>query len=117
MPDRLAEHSGDNPLGRPFEELPGKTAADTVAHVEKLADTEVVQQTQLIIGESAQGSSTGSGPLDSPPFALRWSIVMQRKSFLKCSIALNTAVGQLLTREFRPPPGVTSNGKPEPTSS
>jgi hypothetical protein len=30
---------------------------------------------------------------------------------------LNTAVGQLLTFEFRPPPGVTSNGKPEPVSS
>jgi hypothetical protein len=27
---------------------------------------------------------------------------MQRKSSLNTSIALNTAVGQLLTREFRP---------------
>src|SRR3989475_4909607 len=27
------------------------------------------------------------------------------------------AVGQLLTREFKPPPGVTSSGKPEPASS
>jgi hypothetical protein len=42
---------------------------------------------------------------------------MQRKSFLNTSIALNTAVGQLLTREFKPPPGVTSSGKPEPTIS
>ena len=30
---------------------------------------------------------------------------------------LHTAVGQLLTREFRPPPGVTSSGKPLPVSS
>jgi hypothetical protein len=30
---------------------------------------------------------------------------------------LNTAVGQLLTREFRPPPGVTRSGKPDPASS
>ena len=32
-------------------------------------------------------------------------------------MALNTAVGQLLTREFKPPPGVTRSGKPEPASS
>jgi hypothetical protein len=35
---------------------------------------------------------------------LRWSNVMQWKSFLKASIALKTAVGQLPTFEFRPPP-------------
>jgi hypothetical protein len=29
---------------------------------------------------------------------------MQRKSVLNASIALNTAVGQLLLREFSPPP-------------
>src|SRR5262245_38598886 len=40
-----------------------------------------------------------------------------RKSFLNSSIALITAVGQLLTREFKPPPGVTNSGKPEPASS
>jgi hypothetical protein len=42
---------------------------------------------------------------------------MQWKSFLNASIALITAVGQLLIREFKPPPGVTSKGKPEPASS
>jgi hypothetical protein len=42
---------------------------------------------------------------------------MQRKSFLKTSIALKTAFGQLLMREVKPPPGVTSSGKPEPISS
>ena len=61
--------------------------------------------------------STGISPLDSPPFALRWSIVMQRKSFLNSSIALNTWVGQSLIREFKPPPGVTRSGKPDPASS
>jgi len=54
--------------------------------------------------------------VDSPPVALRWSIVMQRKSFLKTSIALMTAFGQPAIREFKPPPGVTSSGKPEPAS-
>jgi hypothetical protein len=48
---------------------------------------------------------------------LRWSIVMQRKSALNASIALKTAVRQLLTRELSPPPGVTSRGKPAPLSS
>jgi hypothetical protein len=42
---------------------------------------------------ASHGLSTGTGPVDSPPLALRWSIVMQRKSFLN-AIALKTAVGQ-----------------------
>ena len=41
--------------------------------------------------------------------------LMQRKSFLNTSIAFITAVGQLLTREFSPPPGVTKSGKPDPS--
>jgi class 3 adenylate cyclase len=38
----------------------------------------------LIEFGSVVGSSnaTGTGPVDSPPLALRWSSVMQRKSFL-----------------------------------
>jgi hypothetical protein len=67
--------------------------------------------------KASHGSPVGIGPVDSPPLALRWSIVMTRKSFLNASGALNTAVAQLLTREFKPPPGVTSNGNPAPTSS
>src|SRR6202008_4034204 len=60
---------------------------------------------------ASHGLSTCTGPIDSPPLALRWSMVMQRKSFLNASIALITAVGQLLTRELSPPPGVTKRGK------
>jgi hypothetical protein len=56
------------------------------------------------------------GPVDSPPVALRWSMAMQRNSPLNSSIALMTAVAQLLMREFNPPPGVTSSGKPAPAS-
>src|SRR5438132_13865063 len=66
---------------------------------------------------ASHGLSTGTGPVDSPPLALPWSVVMQRQSLVNSSIALITAVGQLLTREFKPPPGVTSSGKPEPASS
>src|SRR6266852_3805016 len=32
---------------------------------------------------ASHGLSTGTGPVDAPPLALRWSIVMQRKSFLE----------------------------------
>ena len=32
--------------------------------------------------KAPHGSLIWTGPLDSPPLALRWSIVMQRKSFL-----------------------------------
>lgn len=67
--------------------------------------------------KASQAFSVGTGPVDSPPLALRWSIVMQRKSFLNSSIALIAAVGHMATRELSPPPGVTNNGKPEPTSS
>src|SRR6516225_11393178 len=55
--------------------------------------------------KASHGSPVGIGPVDSPPLALRWSIVIQRKSFSKASGALKTAVGQLLTREFKPPGG------------
>ena len=46
-----------------------------------------------------QGSSTGTGPVDSPPVALRWSMVITRKSFLNSSGMLITALGQ--TRDAR----------------
>src|ERR1700737_1469392 len=115
--DALTKHGGDDTLGRAFEELPGKTAADAETHIEELAVAGRALSPSWSPAKAPHGSSTGIGPLDSPPLALRWSIVMQRKSFLNASMALNTAVGQLLTREFSPPPGVTKSGKPEPASS
>src|SRR6266851_65349 len=51
VPDALAKHSSDDTLGRAFEELPGKTAADAVTHIEEFADAEVVRQPQLVVGE------------------------------------------------------------------
>ena len=44
MPDGLAKHGGGDTLGRSLEELAGKAAADAVAHIEELADAEVVHQ-------------------------------------------------------------------------
>ena len=51
MPNGLAEHSGDDTLGRSLQELAGKAAADAVAHIEELADAEVVHQPELVVGE------------------------------------------------------------------
>jgi hypothetical protein len=43
---------------------------------------------------------------------------MQRYSFLNSSIALNgTFSVKKEIVEFKPPPGMSSNGKPEPVSS
>ena len=85
-----------------LQQRPGKAATNAVAHVEELVDPEVIHEPELVVGERLPGWSTGTGPVDSPPLALRWSIVMQRKSSLNSSMALITAVGQLLTREFKP---------------
>ena len=63
------------------------------------------------------GSSTGTGPVDLPLVALRWSMEITRKSFLSSSGMLITAFGQLRMRELSPPPGVASSGKPVPTSA
>src|SRR5260370_26014271 len=51
VPDGLAEHSGDDTPGRAFEELPGKTAADAVTHIEEFTNAEMVHQPQLVVGE------------------------------------------------------------------
>ena len=66
-----------------------------------------------------QRNATGgesTGPVDSPPVALRWSMVMMRKSFLNSSGMLITARAHTAMQEFRPPPGVARSGKPEPIS-
>ena len=67
--------------------------------------------------KALHGSSTGTGPVDSPLVALRWSMVITRKSFLNSSMMLITAFGQFAMREFKPPPGAASSGKPEPISA
>ena len=55
---------------------------------------------------------------NSPLLALRWSMLMTRKSFLNSSMMLIAAmVDQLRMREFKPPPGVANSGKPVPIST
>ena len=117
MPDRLAQHARDDALRSPLHQLQGERAADAVAHEEELADAQMVHQPQLVVRECAPWVVDRDRAGGFAMLALRWSIVMQRKSFLNTSITLKTAVGQLLIREFKPPPGVASSGKPLPTSS
>jgi hypothetical protein len=49
--------------------------------------------------------------------ALRKSAAITRYSPLNSSIGLKGWVARPATVEFSPPPGMTSSGKPEPTSS
>ena len=51
MADGLAKDRGDNAVGRPLHQLPGKAAADAVADEEEPLDPEVVHQAELVIGE------------------------------------------------------------------
>ena len=53
VPDRLAEHGGEDALGGPLDQFEGKTATDAVAHEEEFADAEMVHQPQLVVGEGA----------------------------------------------------------------
>ena len=55
MPDRLAEHPGNNAIGRPLHQLQRKRSADAVAEKEELANAEVVHQPQLIVGKGIPG--------------------------------------------------------------
>jgi len=100
MPDGLNQHASDHALWRPLHQLESEATAYAVAQA-----------------KAFQGSVAGIGPADSPPLAFLWSMVMQRNSSLKISIALKTEVGQLAIREFNPPPGVSSSGNPLPASS
>src|SRR5438105_8517128 len=51
MADALAEHGGDDAVGRPLHKLPSKAAADAVAHIKEFADAEVVHQPELVVGK------------------------------------------------------------------
>ena len=51
MPHRLAEHCGQDALGRPLDELQCEGPADAVADEQELLDSEMVHQCQLVVGE------------------------------------------------------------------
>jgi hypothetical protein len=51
MADGLAEHGGDDALGRTLQQLAGEATADAVAHEEEFADPEMVHQAKLVVGE------------------------------------------------------------------
>jgi hypothetical protein len=114
VPDRLAQDSGDHACRRAFHQLHPERAADAVAKEKELADAEMVHHAELVVGEGVPRivERNRAGRLAVGGVAL-----VTRKSFLNSSMMLITAVGQLLMREFRPPPGVASSGKPEPISA
>src|SRR6266850_6120460 len=55
MADWLAEDGGHDALGGPLHQLPGKAAADAVAHVEELLDAQMIHQSELVVSEGAPG--------------------------------------------------------------
>jgi pimeloyl-ACP methyl ester carboxylesterase len=70
------------------------------------------------------GESTGPVSVDNPwdafaddQLGLMDHLGIREFFYMGYCTALKTAVDQLLTREFKPPPGVTKSGKPEPVSS
>jgi hypothetical protein len=47
----------------PLHQLPGKAAADAVAHVKELADAEVVHQPKLIVAKRISGPPQAGGTM------------------------------------------------------
>src|ERR1700720_4884898 len=66
---------------------------------------------------ASHGRSTSNRPEDWPPLALRRSAAITRNSPFNSSNGLNGCVASPATVELSPPPGITTSGKPEPTSS
>src|SRR6516225_6939675 len=114
VPYRLAQDGGDHARRRAFHQLHPKRAADAIAEEKNWRMPRWSITPSWSSAKASQGLSTGTGP---PLVALRWSMVITRKSFLNSSMMLITAVGQMLMREFKPPPGVASSGWPEPISA
>ena len=77
---------------------------------------EMVHQPELVVGEGVPRvvDRDRAGGLAAVGVALVHRDAAEL--VLELSIALNTAVGQVM-REFRPPPGMNNRGKPVPASS
>ena len=58
MTDGLAEDGGDAAVGGTLHQLPGKAAADAVAHIKEFADAEVVHPPKLVVGERIESPSS-----------------------------------------------------------
>jgi len=116
VPDRLAEHGGDNPVGGALDQLAGKAAADAVAHKEELADAEVVHQPELVVGEGAPRVAGRDRAARLTAVGVAWSIVITRKSFFNAP-GVEHRGRPIADPGVQAPPGVTNSGKPLPTSS
>ena len=49
MTGGLRKHGGNDPVGRPFQQVPDEGAADAVAQHHELFDAEVVHQTEVVV--------------------------------------------------------------------
>jgi len=77
----------------------------------------MVHHAKLVVGEGVPGivNRNRAGRVTVGGVALVHGD--HAKVVLELPMMLITAVGQMLMREFKPPPGVASNGKPEPISA
>jgi hypothetical protein len=57
--DRLHQHARHYAVWRPLHQFQGKASADTVAHEKELLDSEMVHQSQLVVGECVPWVSGG----------------------------------------------------------
>ena len=111
------EDRGDDAIGRALQQLAGKAAADAVAHIEEFADAEMVHQPELVVGEGVPGifGRHRAGRLAAIGVALVHRDAAE--VVLEFLHRVDRGGRPIATREFSPPPGVTSSGKPEPASS
>ena len=117
MPDRLTQDAGDHACRRALHQLHRERAADAVAEEKELADAEMVHHAELVVGEGVPRivDRNRAGRIAVAGVALVHGD--HAEVVHNSSMMLITAVGQLLMREFRPPPGVARSGKPEPISA
>jgi hypothetical protein len=116
VPNRLAQHGCQHTLRGPLDELEGKRAADAVSHEEELPDAEVVHQPELVVGEGAPRviDRDRTGGLAAIRIALvhrdAAEIVLEGLRGVEHGSRPIADLGVQATA------GVTSRGKPEPTS-
>jgi hypothetical protein len=121
-PARLQHRGRDHALRGPPDQVVDHRTADAEAHDQELPDAQVVHQPELVVGVGVPGPvdlqrAAGLPGVGVAQVALRRSAQMQRKSLRYRSIGSNgEAVCHDASDELSPPPGMSSSGKPEPTS-
>ena len=106
MPDRLAQDRGDDALRCALHQLHRERAADAVAEEQELVDAEMVHHAELIGRRTRpRDRRPAPGRWTRRRVALRWSMVMMRKSPLNSSGMLITARAQTAMAGVQPAAG------------